>query len=94
MAAAVALLAAAVVWPEPVVLLSQAAALGIGLVLIAFVLRRVVGRRLAPAPPPALSTGSAPIVVERSSQRISARPVETPTTTASIAVELSEGSRP
>jgi hypothetical protein len=88
-AAASALLAAAVIWPEPVVLLAQAAAFGVGLVMLALVLRRFVGRRLLPAPPPALSTGSAAIVVERSSQRFVSRPADTPTTTASIAIELS-----
>ncbi len=88
-AAAAALLVAAVIWPEPVVLLAQAAALGLGLVLLALVLRRFVGRRLLPAPPPAISSGSAAIAVERSSQRFAARPADTPTTTASIAIELS-----
>ncbi len=88
-AAATVLFLATIVWPEPALLIAQAAALGFALLVLALVLQRIVGRRLRPAPPPPLSFGSASAVLERSSKRFVTRSVETPTTTASIAIELS-----
>lgn len=88
-AAAVILLAAVVLWPEQALLLAQAASFGICLAVFSFVLRRALtwsdARDLTPS-------GPAPSLIERSSQRLpfrSADEAKAATTTASIAVEVS-----
>jgi hypothetical protein len=88
-AAAALLLIAVLVWPEAALLLAQAASLGVGLVLLASALRRMMtwsdSREMT-------SSGRAPAIAERSSQRARFRSLDdekAATTTASIAVEVS-----
>ena len=89
LAAAVFVLIAALIWPEPAVLFVQAASLGLCLALVAFVLRRTM--MLRGGERDATSSQRAPVAVERSSQRAaygSADGMKTATTTASIAVDV------
>jgi hypothetical protein len=82
------LLVAILVWPEPAVLLAQAASLGMCLALLAFALRQTVTWR---GGGDTTSSGRAPAVVERSSQRVAYRSpdeVKAATTTASIAIDV------
>jgi hypothetical protein len=90
LAAAVMLLIAVLIWPDPMVLLAQAASVGLCLAVLALMLRRLVGRpgditestARAPASP----------TLERSSKRLAYRASDerdAATTTASIAVEVS-----
>ncbi len=90
-AAAAGLLVLIVVWPDPAVLIAQAASLGLGLSLFAFALQRVFAGWRAQEPSSRLVL---PRQHERSSQRTSQRrtePAKSPTTTASIAVAVADG---
>ena len=75
-------------WPDPAVLLAQAASVGFCLALLALVLRRTIGRRERDA---LAARGAAPPIIDRSSKRTPYRPADhgkSPTTTASIAVQV------
>ncbi|HEV3416009.1 MAG TPA: DUF2304 domain-containing protein, partial [Pirellulales bacterium] len=89
--AAVALLIAVLIWPDPTILLAQAAGVGLGLAVLSFILQRMVGRREIAE---STARASAPSHLERSSKRIAYRASDgrdAATTTASIAVEVSSG---
>jgi hypothetical protein len=89
---AVILLVAVLIWPEPAVLLAQAASFGVCLAVFAFVLRRVFLWNEARDIP---SSGRPSSVFERSSQPLSHRSIDdkkAATTTASIAIEVSADS--
>jgi hypothetical protein len=91
--AAAILLIAVLIWPEPALLLAQAATFGVCLALLALLLQKLVARGNRHEMTP---SGRAISFIERSSQRIPFRTTDegkAATTTASIAVEVyAEGS--
>jgi hypothetical protein len=87
--AAVILLIAVLIWPEPALLLAQAASFGVCLAMFAFVMRRVFLWNEARDMPSSARPSS---VFERSSQQLSHRSIDdkkAATTTASIAIDVS-----
>ncbi len=94
LAVAALLLIAVLIWPEPAVLLTQAASLGLCLAVVAFVMRHAM--KLRRGGRDTASSQRALAAIERSSQRVPYRSpdgMKTATTTASIAVDAaaSEG---